>query len=260
MKKNKDLQKIYNRIFKKGENKTFTPFLTIGKRTTEIEEILKETSWKNKKVLEVGCGTGFFAFEIVKKGALVTAIDYSKEAIKIAQDNYQHHNLVFKKMDAKNIKDKYDVIVSIGTLEHMDNPENMLGIFKNHLNKNGCIIVTCPNWVNPRGYILLALYFLFDAPITLADLHYLTPLDFVDFSKKLKMILKWRTFDRAWSHGDVLIADFKRRIPNVLRDAKLLKDKKGVDRLINWLQERVLPLNNSLYHSGAIGLYKFSKK
>jgi 2-polyprenyl-3-methyl-5-hydroxy-6-metoxy-1,4-benzoquinol methylase len=260
MKTNKDLQKIYNKIFKNGERKTFTPFLAKGKRTTEVEEILKTEKWKRKSVLEVGCGTGFFAYSAAKKGGNVLAIDYSAEAIKIAQNNYQHQGLVFKKMDAKNIKGQYDLIVSIGTLEHMDNPLKMLEIFKKHLNKNGRIIITCPNWVNPRGYILMALYFLFDAPITLADLHYLTPMDFVEFSRKLKMTLRWRTFDRAWSHGSVLIDDFKRRIPNVLRDAKLLKSKKNIEKMIDWLEKKVLPLNNNLYHSGAIGLYIFGKK
>ena len=52
---------------------------------------------------------------------------------------------------------KYDIIVLVGTLEHMDNPLQVLKVCKKHLNKNGKIIATVPNWLNPRGYVLLTL-------------------------------------------------------------------------------------------------------
>ena len=145
-------------------------------------------NWKGKKALDVGCGTGNFAFFAAKNGGKVYAIDYSKKAISEAQKKFAHKNLIFEQKDLRNIKDSYDVIVSNGTLEHMDNPLQVLRFFKKHLTTSGKIIITSPNWTNPRGYILLTLWFLFDAPITLADLHYFTPLDFVKFAKKLKII------------------------------------------------------------------------
>ena len=150
------------------------------------------------------------------------------------------------------------MIVSIGTLEHMDNPLETLKLFKRHLNSKGYIIITSPNWTNPRGYILLTLWYLFKAPITLADLHYLTPLDFQNFAKKLKMKITWKTFDRSWSHGDVLISDFKKRLPNVLHDARLPSNEKQIDSFIQWIKTNITPLNNDLPHSGATGLYVFS--
>lgn len=59
------------------------------------------------------------------------------------------------------------------------------------------IILTNPNWANLRGRILMTLQYPFDAPITLADLHYLTPVTHTKWAKKLKMDLKWKTFDRS---------------------------------------------------------------
>ena len=103
----------------------------------------------------------------------------------------------------------------------MDKPLSTLKILKNHLNPKGKIIVTTPNWTNPRGYVLMTLWYLFKAPVTLADLHYLTPIDHKNWAKKLRMKLKWRTVEKSWAHGDLLINDFKKRIPNVLSDAKL---------------------------------------
>lgn len=257
--KNKKLQKFYESVYIKGEKKHYTLLLLSNKKTTESDnEVLKELNWKGKKVLDVGCGTGNFAFFAAKNGGKVYAIDYSKKAISEAQKKFAHKNLIFEQKDLRNIKDSYDVIVSNGTLEHMDNPLQVLRFFKKHLTYSGKIIITSPNWTNPRGYILMTLRFLFDAPITLADLHYFTPLDFVEFAKKLKMRLSWRTFDKSWAHGKVLIKDFKRRIPNVLRDAGLPNKKNNVSIFINWLETNIIQFDNSLPHSGATAIYIFS--
>ena len=259
MNKNKNLKQFYNRVYVKGEKKHFT----IKRETaslSEIKEVLKQISWKGKKVLDVGCGTGLFAYNAAKRGAFVLGIDFSTEAIDIANSQYTHKNLKFQSMDVNEIKEKFDVIVSNGTLEHMDDPLKSLKLFKKHLTKNGCIITTSPNWSNPRGYMLMPLLLLFNAPITLADLHYFTPVDFKNFSKQLGMSLSWKTFDKSWGHGDILVQDFKKRLPNVLRDSNLPNKKKNIDLLIKWIQNNINKLNHDLPHSGATGLYKLSIK
>jgi 2-polyprenyl-3-methyl-5-hydroxy-6-metoxy-1,4-benzoquinol methylase len=260
MPKNKDLQKLYQNVYKKGEGQHFTPFVVRGTPSSDAKEILKEFNWKGKRVLDVGCGTGHFAYLAAKKGAKVLAIDYAKEAIEIAKKTYKHKNLIYEKNEASKITGTFDIIVSIGTLEHMDDPFSMLKLLKSHLSKVGKIIVTNPNWTNPRGYMLMTLKLLFESPITLFDLHYLTPLNHLEWSKKLNMKLKWRTIEKSWAHGDVLIGDFKRRLPNVLKDSKLPCNEKNIDALISWLENYVLPLDNNLPQSGAVGLYIYSKK
>ena len=259
MRKNRTLRKFYDKVYIKGEKKHFTTYRE-SSPTSEINEVLKQISWKSKTVLDVGCGTGFFAYNIAKRGARVLGIDFSEEAIEIANSKYSHKNLEFKSIDVGKIKEKFDVIVSNGTLEHMDNPLNTLKLFKKHLNPNGKIIITSPNWTNPRGYILLTLLYLFKAPITLVDLHYFTPIDFQNFAKKLRMKLTWKTFDRSWGHGDVLIKDFEKRLPNVLHDANLPNNKDQINYFIKWIKSNIISFNNDLPHSGATGLYIFSKK
>lgn len=260
MQKNTGLKNFYDKVYAKGEEKHFTSFVTKGTPTSEVIEVLKEINWRNKKVLDVGCGTGLFAYNVAKKGADVLGIDFSRNAIEQAQKKYKIANLRFEQLDVTKVTGEYDIIVSIGTLEHMDSPLNTLKLLKKHLKSNGRIIITSPNWTNPRGYILITLWHLFKAPITLADLHYQTPIDFIKYAKKLNMNLKWRTFDRSWAHGEVLIQDFRRRLPNVLRDVRLQHTTKNINNLIKWMKENVVPLDNSLPHSGAIGLYVFSRR
>ena len=125
MKKNLQLKKIYNNVFKKQDR---------IRETEEFKEILKLVRWKNKEILDVGCGTGKLAYLISKKGGNVKGIDYSKSAIKVAKKKYQNPNLKYELIDvSRKILGKYDIIISVGTLEHMDSPYFMLKKLKNNL-------------------------------------------------------------------------------------------------------------------------------
>ncbi len=260
LKKNKELETFYQGVYKKGEKKHFTPFVTKGTTSTEVKEVLKQFNWKNKTVLDVGCGTGNFVNEVSRKNTkFVLGIDYAEEAIKIAKESYSRKNLEFRVQDVKDVEEKFDVIVSIGTIEHMDNPMKILKKLKKCLKKNGKIILTTPNWTNPRGYILMTLYFLFDAPITLADLHYLTPNEHLKMAKQLNMKMRWKTIEQSWGNGDIMIKDFQRRIPNVMKDMKIKLSEKKIEIFLKWLKTNVVSMDNSLPQNGAIGLYIYSR-
>ena len=260
MTKNRNLKFFYDNLFANGEENTFTRRGNSGE-ILEIKNVLDQVSWNGKDVIDVGCGTGHFAYMIAKKGANVIGIDFSKEAIKIAQEKYKHNNLSYEHTNLeKGIQGKFDIIVSLGTIEHQDEPFKILQNFKRHLNSSGKIILTVPNWTNPRGYILMSLYYLFNAPITLADLHYFTPVTFTDWAKKLNMKLKWKTFDNTWASGEILLKDFSCRLPNVLRDAGLPLKKRNIDNLLNWLETKIIPLNHKSDLDGAMAVYVFTKK
>ena len=105
----------------------------------------------------------------------------------------------------------------------------------------------------------MTLWFLFRAKITLADLHYLTPIEFEEWAKKLKMTLSWRTVEQEWGHGDKMIRDFEKRLPNVARDSKLPTDKKKIQEFISWAGTHIVPLEKNHIFSGAVALYHFRK-
>lgn len=262
MSSNKQLAKYYNTLYKTGEKKYYTKLRLKkgGGLPIEEREVLGAASWKGKTVLDVGCGTGLLAHEIAKRGAReVVGIDFSKEGVEIAREKYRAKNLEYRVEDLRDHRGSYDIVVSLGTLEHMDDPLRALQRMKKLLKPGGLLILTCPNWTNPRGYILQTLYFLFDAPITRADLHYLTPIEFMAWAKKLGMKLQWKTFYREWAHGDVLLGDFKKRLPNVLRDAKLPRDEKRIKAFIEWIKTHIVALDHSSPWSGALGLYILKK-
>ena len=261
--KNKNLKRFYDAVYKKGERRHYTPLLLSGDKVPPAKlEVLREISWKGKTVLDAGCGTGELAGLIAKRGVKrVVGIDYSKDAIAVAQKNWKAPNLEFFQKDINQIKEKFDIIVSLGTLEHLDEPFVVLKKLKNLLNPSGSLIITCPNWTNPRGYILQTLRFLFDAKITLADIHYFSPLDFQNFAKNLNMKLTWRTVDHSWAQGEKMVKDFEKRLPNIfLKDDRFKVSSSQIAELINWATKTIVPIEQKKPHSGAVGLYHFRNK
>lgn len=259
---NTTLKRFYDRVYAKGERKHYTSLLLSGDRVPPAKEnVVREISWKGKIVLDAGCGTGELPFLIAQKGAVnVIGVDYSKEAIEVAKKTYALPNLEFRCEDIKKIKGTFDVITSLGTLEHVDEPLRVLTHLKKMLKPGGSLIITCPNWANPRGYMLMMLKHLFDAKITLADIHYFTPLEFQSWAKKLGMNLQWKTVEQEWGHGMKCIADFKRRLPSEARNSKFPTDQAHIDRFIAWLETHMVPLELETKHGGAVGLYHLRLK
>lgn len=258
---NKDLASFYNSVYKKGEKGHYTSLLLSGDKVPPAKaEVIKEILWKGKTVLDAGCGTGELAYLIAKKGAKrVIGVDYSQEAILVAKKTYQLANLEFVCSDIAYIKGTFDVITTLGTIEHTDDPLGVLKQLKKMLKPGGSLIVTCPNWINPRGYMLLTLKHLFDAKITLADIHFITPIEMQDWAKKLGMKLSWKTVEHEWAHGKKCITDFERRLPNVARDSALHTDIKKILHHINWLEIHMVPIEKNTKYGGAVGVYYLKK-
>jgi len=191
---------------------------------------------------------------------MTTGIDYAENAVEEANKRHSHPNLKYKNLNLFDAEERYDVIVSLGTLEHMDDPLEGLIKMKSLLNDNGAILVTVPNFLNPRGYVLLTLLFLFDAKITLADLHHLSPVHFEKWAKKLKMDLDWKTICHSWGNTDVAVSDLEDRLPKISKSSgpDMLEEK--INALTDWLEQNASPLlQEPTELSGAIGMFKLTK-
>ena len=83
---NEELKKIYDEVYKKSPADFFSKYVG-GQDISETDVmVLTATDWKNKAVLDVGCGTGSTASRIAAERAKrVVGIDYSNEAIEAAR-------------------------------------------------------------------------------------------------------------------------------------------------------------------------------
>ena len=111
-----------------------------------------------KEVLDVGCGEGFFAAELVKNSNRVTGVDSlppSRAGSALAQ--YYSANLdhgledVIKAVHGK----RFERILLLDVLEHLQNPARILADCQRLLFSDGQIIVSVPNIANFSVRLLL---------------------------------------------------------------------------------------------------------
>jgi len=252
--KNKDLEEKYDQIFKNDSSKFFT--CNVFKESFSIVGMIDD--WDGKEVIDIGCGTGNLASMVSQAGAKkVLGIDYSKEAIKIAKEKFDISNLEYRKCDYRDVKEKFDVVLLQGVLEHFDHPfEELKYIIDNNLKEDGILITSSPSFINPRGYIWMTLQTLFDIPMSLTDLHFLCPFDFEEFCYENDLDLEMKSIFQDWGSGKTMIRDFNKRLKNALRDANM--DNSKVDKLLKWLN-KTIPYFSRNNHTGAMVVYKISR-
>ena len=91
----------------------------------KINHIVKKLDIRtNQKVLDIGCGWGYLTIEIAKQHKChVTGITLSENQHRFAINKVKELNLTnqveIKLMDYREIKEKYDRIVSVGMFEHV---------------------------------------------------------------------------------------------------------------------------------------------
>lgn len=96
-----------------------------------LPRVVDFESWKNKSVLEVGCGVGIDSTKFARAGAQVTGVDLSPTAIELARQNFEQQGLKGKFMtmngEALDLPDNsYDVVYAHGVLQYTANPKEMI--------------------------------------------------------------------------------------------------------------------------------------
>lgn len=103
---------------------------------------------RSKKVLELGCGSGYGSLYLAENGAKeIVAYDLNHAAINFAKENFARANIEFRQGDAQSLKlgDKYDVVISFEIIEHLTQPLKLLELVKTSLKKGGVFILSTPN-------------------------------------------------------------------------------------------------------------------
>ena len=236
---NGQLQNIYEKIYSKGKEEFFSRFVD-GKDISENDSFVwAATDFTGKSVLDVGCGTGETSAGIAALGASsVVGIDYAPSAIEQARQRHSGDNLSFEARSLDDWDKLVDVVVSCGTLEHMDLPEDVLHRMIELVGGRGEIILTCPYFLNLRGFVWMTLDLVLNVPMSLTDRQFISPFDVESWLEGTDMQLaNVQPFDYQRANGAQMLVDMKKRLTNALRDAGLPNDR--VDHALAWLQKVV---------------------
>ena len=104
---------------------------------------------KDIKILDIGCGGGLLSEPLSRLGARVTGIDASDRNIKIAKKHLEKSKLDIdyycSSPDKFVAKEKFDVVLNMEIVEHVDNVDFFLFKSSELLKKNGLMFIATLN-------------------------------------------------------------------------------------------------------------------
>ncbi|MDC3039011.1 bifunctional 2-polyprenyl-6-hydroxyphenol methylase/3-demethylubiquinol 3-O-methyltransferase UbiG [Candidatus Pelagibacter sp.] len=104
---------------------------------------------KDIKILDIGCGGGLLSEPLSRLGATVTGIDASDRNIKIAKMHLEKSKLDIdyycSSPDKFIAKEKFDVVLNMEIVEHVDNVDFFLFKSSELLKKNGLMFIATLN-------------------------------------------------------------------------------------------------------------------
>ena len=133
-----------------GRNDYLSP-ITI-KRYNEILDLF-ESARKTNRLLDVGCGIGYFLEVAKKRGWEVYGTEYTDEAIKICESKGIHMKQGVLDPTHYDLE-SFDVITSFEVIEHINNPQIEISHISSLIRKGGLFYVTTPNFNSLLRYYL----------------------------------------------------------------------------------------------------------
>jgi SAM-dependent methyltransferase len=103
---------------------------------------------RGKRVLDVGCGTGYGAAELADVAAWVVGADFAAEAIDFAHQNYRRRNVFFERASCSALphgEGSFDLVVAFEVIEHLADWRKLLREARRVLAPGGLFVVSTPN-------------------------------------------------------------------------------------------------------------------
>ena len=175
----------------------------------------KKNPLKNIKILDVGCGGGLLSEPMCRLGATVTGIDASDKNINVAKIHSQKDNLKINYFCSSpekfKVDDKFDVILNMEIVEHVEDVNLFLSSCNKLLKKNGIMFVATLN-KTLKSYVFAIIgaeYILRWLPIGTHEWEkFLKPEDLISIQKKNNLKLdklngmNFNILKDKWSVGD----------------------------------------------------------
>jgi 2-polyprenyl-3-methyl-5-hydroxy-6-metoxy-1,4-benzoquinol methylase len=110
-----------------------------------VIELLPKSSSK-QTILDIGCGNGFVASCLTRRGFTVTGVDASEEGIRIAQKEYPgiRFHVASAYDNLNSIVSDVDIVIATDVIEHMFVPRLLIENAYTVLKPRGMLIVTTP--------------------------------------------------------------------------------------------------------------------
>jgi 2-polyprenyl-3-methyl-5-hydroxy-6-metoxy-1,4-benzoquinol methylase len=115
---------------------------------------------RGKTVIDFGCGTGGEAVEMAQRGARrVIGVDIRTSFLETARRHAEDQGVADRCVFMTTPDQPADVVVSLDSFEHFDDPARILQIMESYLAPGGRIVVSFgPTWFHPLGGHLFSVF------------------------------------------------------------------------------------------------------
>jgi 2-polyprenyl-3-methyl-5-hydroxy-6-metoxy-1,4-benzoquinol methylase len=96
-------------------------------------------------VVDMACGEGYGTAELARRAARVTGVDANPEAHEHARLKYTRPGVRFARDLVQTHSEPCDAVVFLQTIEHVENPKEVLDHFRSILRPGGAAYVSTPN-------------------------------------------------------------------------------------------------------------------
>jgi len=163
----------------------------------DFDQINKKKPLNGLKILDIGCGGGLLSEPMARLGAKVTGIDPIKRNIEIAKYHLKKSKLNIKYYNSSPEKfksnNKYDVILNMEIVEHVENVDIFIKQSAKFLKKSGIMFIATLNQTL-KSYLFAivgAEYILKWLPIGTHDWQkFIKPAELITICKKNSLNLK----------------------------------------------------------------------
>jgi SAM-dependent methyltransferase len=138
-----------------------------------LPKVVDFSAYRNKRLLEIGCGVGIDLVEFARCGSQVTGVDLSEQAIALAQKNFSFHGLGGElhvmNGEALDFDDNsFDAIYAHGVLQYTVDAGRMVAEIHRVLKPRGTALLMVYNrysWLNLLSVLLGVALEHEDAPV-----------------------------------------------------------------------------------------------
>ena len=206
---------------------------------------------KNAKILDLGCGPGYFSLELARAGFNVVGVDISKGAISTAKKTMLNLNrnkrlklsYICSNLSKLKFKEEFDGVLCSGFLHHIKNVNKLSAQIKKSMKKRSYLLIYEPQhkeWKESDALLVMFLRHIFKELNMWHDKKIKSPKNLANFKDQLTQVHNEFYFERdiqekSGQSPNDLSSDKNDILKALKKDFKLIDIKPGFSFIYRFL-------------------------
>ena len=225
--------------------------LYVGDMSKYYIYFFKKKLKKNAKILDLGCGPGYFSLELARAGFNVVGVDISKGAISTAKKTMLNLNrnkrlklsYICSNLSKLKFKEEFDGVLCSGFLHHIKNVNKLSAQIKKSMKKRSYLLIYEPQhkeWKESDALLVMFLRHIFKELNMWHDKNIKSPKNLANFKDQLTQVHNEFYFERdiqekSGQSPNDLSSDKNDILKALKKDFKLIDIKPGFSFIYRFL-------------------------